>query len=64
VTLPQRMRANAELLDAMLDNQVRLDRRTLDGLVADLWAWAEELEAQQPQARLPLLRVIRGSKAA
>lgn len=46
MTLAARIRANAELLDAMLDNRVRLERRLLDALIEDMLDWAEEIEAK------------------
>lgn len=46
--LADRIRANAELLDAMLDNRVRLERRLLDALIEDMHDWADEIDAAQP----------------
>lgn len=52
MTLADRIRANAELLDAMLDNRVRLERRLLDALIEDMLDWADEIDAARPVATM------------
>lgn len=64
MTLADRIRANAELLDAMLDNRVRLERRLLDALIEDMLDWADEIDTAQPVVprilSRPLVSVLAG----
>lgn len=42
--MAEAMRANATLLEMMIDGEARLERAILRGLVADMREWARRLE--------------------
>lgn len=42
--MAETMRANATLLEMMIDGEARLERAILRGLVADMREWARRLE--------------------